>query len=155
MNRILKTISYLLIIILSFSCSQNAEIESGIYLAKNNELFYAIDLNQSENVFKIYVLESFSQTNYENLQILELNIVKKENSLKDFKKFSKGNFKIKDNRLIIENLESNILPSSRPETIEGKISGKSIIMSSEILSKYLFGKSTSFKSNEIEFVKKQ
>lgn len=155
MNRILKNLSYLLIIILSFSCSQNAKIESGIYLAKNNELFYAIEINKSQNILKIYMLESFSQINYDISQILDLNILEKENRVKDFKFFSKGNFKIKGDRLIIENLESNILPSTRPKTIEGKISGENIIISSEILSKYLCGKSISFKSNEIEFVKKQ
>jgi hypothetical protein len=154
MNRFLRNL-FFLILIISFSCSQDSEIKSGIYLAKNNELFYAIDINKSQNILKIYMLESFSQNNYEIPQILGLNIVEKENSVKDFKIFSKGNFKIKGDRLIIENLESNILPSTRPKTIEGKISDENIIISSEILSKYLFGKSISFKSNEIEFVKEK
>lgn len=153
------------LIFLNLSCAQKSEIENGIYMAENDELYYAIELDNSTNQIKVFVLESYVENSPSvsveqkkiadpnTSEVFDIKTEQKRNREPDFKHFFSGNFSVENNRLIIKNLESDIMPGQRPENISAEISAGEIILNCEELSKYLSGNSDYCKSNQIVFVK--
>lgn len=137
-------------------CKNNSKIENGIYLAKNNEFFYAIELNTSKNEIKIFIRNPYSEGNLAAEEIYNLKLSETENGPKDFKDFNKGNFKTQGNRLIIENLESDMLPSQQVKVLEAIISHDEISINCETLSKHINGNAAPIcNSKEIVFIREK
>ena len=137
-------------------CKNNTKIESGVYLAKNNEYFYAIELNTSKNEIKIFIRNPYTEGNLEAEEINNLKLSKTENGPKDFKYFNKGSFKTQGNKLIIENLESDMLPSQHLDILQAIISNEEISINCDTLSKHINGNAAPFcSSNEIVFIKEK
>ncbi len=129
MTTFAKKLILLTFLTLFISCTQKPEIKSGKYIAKDNRIFYEIDFDNQNKSVKIYIASGISQ-----------------------KKSNLGNFKIEDTNLILENVESDILPSARKKEIYGEILADVIIISCPDLSNYFFGQKRGCKSENIEFV---
>lgn len=148
----LFTVSFLIFL---FSCQKTANIDDGIYVAKNNKLFYALDINNSQNQIKIYTLASYSDGNSSAKQIFKLQLHQSKKSVQDYKTFSEGQFKIVENNLIIENLQSDILPTDRPKNLNAKITKRQILINCADLHNYILGNSIDCEDNEIIYIKKR
>lgn len=151
----MKYLSAISFLIFLFSCQKSTKIDDGIYVAKNNELFYAVDINNLQNQIKIYTLPSYSEINSRSKEILKLQLHQTKNSVQNYKTFSEGKFKIVENNLIIENLESDILPTDRPKNINAKISKGQIFINCADLNNYTLGNSNNCEEREIIYIKKQ
>lgn len=147
------SVLFIIIIFNLSSCSQNSNIKNGIYNAANNDLFYAIEINKNSKKIIFYQLESYTEIAPTSKETFNLNLSNSKQSKKDFKFFHKGDFEILDDKIIVTNLESDMLPSEKPKKIEGNISNYKIEFNCKEISKYFSGNIISCKSKEIVFIK--
>lgn len=143
----------IVLILFNISCTQNKTIKDGIYNSSNNDLYYAIKIDKNNKKISIYELESYEEINPLGKEIYNLNLSNSKQIKKDFNFFYKGDFEIINDKIIITNLESNMLPSDRPKKIEGKISNNKIEFNCAEISKYFSGNTIFCKSTEIVFIK--
>ena len=142
-----------ILILFNISCSQNKVIEDGIYNSSNNDLYYAIKIDKNKNKILFYQLESYTEIDPTSKEIFNINSSNSKQSKKDFKFFHKGDFEIVNDKIIVTNLESDMLSSDRPKKIDGKISNDKIEFNCEEISKYFSGNAILCKSKEIVFIK--
>lgn len=153
----MKTISIFflsfVLILINISCTQNKVIEDGIYNSSNNDIYYAIKIDKNKKKILFYQLESYTEIDPIAKEIFNIKSSDSKQSKKDFKFFNKGDFEIVNDKIIVTNLESDMLPSDRPKKIEGKISNDKIEFNCEEISKYFSGNTILCKSKEIVFIK--
>ncbi|WP_298517965.1 hypothetical protein [uncultured Kordia sp.] len=139
----MKRIISLLVLILALqSCNEIEFKNGGNFIAENNDLFYALQINSEMDSIQIFVLDEWPILNSETL-------AKKQNREMSVK----GTINIKDNTIIITELESDYPPSERSKLTNFTIKNGKIYADCKNLTGYIFGKTNlqNCPSEKIEF----
>ena len=130
-----KTIYCVYLLLLSFiSCQDKEGNIGGMYFLENNRTFYAIELDETQNSVKI-----FWQSLYHK---------------KDFKTYINAKYELKDDELIINMIESDLLPSQRKNQIVCKIKSNTIKINCEELFNETIGGNEKCLETELLFIRK-
>jgi len=127
----MKNINYILILLsfLNLGCSDTTD-ETERYIAKNNNFFYAIDLNKKQNSIRIYNVQSFDSASETRSSL---------DKKKNYEYYSDGKIELLGNKIILSELETDISPSQRPRLIQMEFVSGKIIVDCKSLSKSTVG----------------
>ena len=140
MNRIL---SILFLTLLLQSCNKTEFKNGGNFKAENNDLFYALYINSKMDSIQIFVLNewpiSVSKETLEERKNLKMSV--------------NGKINVKDNEILITELETNFPPSQRPKLKDFKIKNGKIYVDCENLTEYVWGRTNlgNCETERIEF----
>jgi len=125
------------------SCNQVEFKNGGHFKAENNDLFYALRISSDMDSIQIFVLNEWPIVSSENILVEKQN---RETSLS-------GTIDVKENEILITELESNFLPSERPKIKNLTIKNGKLYADCENLTEYVWGKSNlgNCQSEKIEF----
>jgi hypothetical protein len=130
-----KTIYCIYILLFTFISCQNKEGNiAGMYFLENHQTFYAIELDETQNSVKIFWKSLYHK--------------------KDFKTYINAKYELKDNELIINKIESDLLPSQRKNQIICEIKSNIIKINCEKLFNETIGSSEKCLETELLFVRK-
>ena len=115
----------------------------GQFKAENNDLFYALHVNSEMDSIRIFVLNQWPI--YDSDKMLE--------ERKNREMSIAGKIDIKENQIFITGLESNFVPSERPELESLTIKNGKIYIDCENLTEYVWGRTNigNCEDNFIEF----
>ncbi len=94
-TRYLIIISIVLTVI---SCNTKQADVSGLYVSKNNDLFYALRVSDAEDSIELYMLKEYSSQNDDSLKV---------EKRKDFSIYKKGVIKIENDLVRIVMIETD------------------------------------------------
>jgi hypothetical protein len=109
-----KTIYCIYLLLFTLISCQNKEGKiGGLYFLENHQTFYAIELNETQNSVKIFLQSLYYK--------------------KNFKTYINAKYELKDDELIINMIESDLLPSQRKNQIICKVKSNTIKINCEEL----------------------
>lgn len=140
----MKRILPLLLLTLFLQNCKEAEFENGgQFKAENNDLFYALWISSEMDSIQFFVVDEWP------IDISEETLAEKQNREMSVS----GTINVRENEILITELESNFLPSERPKLKSLTIKNGKIYVDCENITEYVWGK-TDFgncKSEQIEF----
>ncbi|WP_299220845.1 hypothetical protein [uncultured Aquimarina sp.] len=138
-----RKLSILFLILLLQSCNKTGFKNGGNFKAENNDLFYELYINSEMDSIQIFVLNEWPISDSE--ETLEES--------KNRKMSVNGTINIKDNEILITELETNFPPSKRPKLKSFKIQNGKIYVDCENLTEYVWGRTNlgNCETERIEF----
>ncbi|MHB1278412.1 MAG: hypothetical protein ACYC1Q_08435 [Bacteroidia bacterium] len=129
---LIKLIILLTLTLFFLGCETNTPVISGLYVADNSDIFYALRINDSEDSIELFIIKEYSTS--DSPERIE--------SRKDFSHSKKGSIKYEKGTIQILELESDILPGKRSKMPTYKVDENRIIVNCEELKRYIRFKST-------------
>ena len=103
-RRMKKIVLVFFVVNVLIGCSETEFKNGGLFKAENSDLFYAIEVSPNLDVIKLFILNEYDSN--DSQEVL--------NSRKTFKLFRRALIEVAGNRIILSELESDIMPSNRP-----------------------------------------
>ena len=140
MKRILPL---LLLTLLLQNCKEVEFKNGGQFKAGNNDLFYALWISSEMDSIQFFVVDEWP------IDISEETLAEKQNREMSVS----GIIDVRENEILITELESNFLPSERPKLKNMTIRNGKIYVDCENITEYVWGKTDlgNCKSDKIEF----
>ncbi len=138
-----KILSMLFLTLLLQSCNKTEFKNGGNFKAENNDLFYALYINPKLDSIQIFILNEWPISDSDDT--LE--------ERKNRKMSVNGKINIKNNEILIEELETNFPPSKRPKLKNFNIKNGKIFVDCENLTEYVWGRTNlgNCETESIEF----
>ena len=140
-----RILSILFLTLLLQSCNEVEFKNGGHFIAENNDLFYALRISSELDSIQIFMLDEWPIINSKE------TLAEKQNR----KMSSSGKISIKDNEILITELESDFLPSARPKLKNFKIRNGKLYADCENLTEYVWGSTNlgNCGTEKIEFIR--
>ena len=132
MKKIIFLLSISLLIIIS--CQEKKSIIDGMYSSNNDQIFYALEFNKKNHSVKIFMQSLYIK--------------------KDFKNYIKAKYRQENNRLYLDEIESDLLPSQRNKKIICEIEGNLIKINCQELFKETIGSKSKCLEEKLIFEKR-
>ncbi|SHH69747.1 hypothetical protein [Winogradskyella jejuensis] len=142
MKRILPL---LLLTSLLQNCNEDEFKNGGQFKAVNNDLFYALRISSEMDSIQFFLMDEWP------IDISEETFAEKQN----LENSISGTISVKENEILITELESDFLSSERPKLKNMIIKNGKIYADCENITKYVWGKTNlgNCKSEQIEFIR--
>ncbi|MCG2420528.1 hypothetical protein K8089_16015 [Aequorivita sp. F47161] len=138
-----RIIPLLLLTLLLQNCKEVEFKNGGHFKAENNDLFYALWISSEMDSIQFFVVDEWP------IDITEETLAEKQNREMSVI----GNIDVRENEILITELESNFPPSERPKLKNLIIKNGNIYVDCDNITEYVWGKTDlgNCKSKEIEF----
>lgn len=120
---------FFILLICFVSCSGEKFEISGKYESVNNDMYYGIEINEELKLISFYMLSHFS-SNMDKTEIEEL---------KNWKISIRGKFAVKQDKFIVTNIESDVLPTERTDRLEIQLKDNTLEIRCNNLHNEIFG----------------